>query len=74
MNSCQNNGVCINNNGVGICQCAIGYGGSYCTNILSTVTTKSTTTKATTKMTTTTKKVTTATTKTTQKSTLKPVG
>ena len=69
MNSCQNNGVCINNNGVGICKCAIGYGGSYCTERLSTVTTRSTmTTKTTTKTRATTTK------KATSKSTVKPVG
>ena len=32
--TCLNGGSCINNNGVGVCQCASGYSGTYCATAL----------------------------------------
>ena len=32
--TCLNGGSCINNNGVGVCQCPTGYTGTYCATAL----------------------------------------
>ena len=32
--TCLNGGSCINNNGIGVCQCASGYSGTYCATAL----------------------------------------
>lgn len=31
---CLNGGSCLNNNGVGVCSCPTGYGGTYCATVL----------------------------------------
>ena len=32
--TCLNGGSCLNNNGIGVCQCASGYSGTYCATAL----------------------------------------